>query len=156
MKLTDRQHDDPRNLACEDALFRAIKRAAQKSISCPSNAELANIAGLTQDQTKRALRRLVQKGRVTRELKGSGDSVRRLVVHPEGDATGWTKYGSRQDRNRPRVAGGRKRPCMSCGKIFTSAGNHNRLCNRCRSKSDDPLDPYSAPGMRSADLAGTI
>jgi len=36
-----------------------------------------------------------------------------------------------------------QRKCMCCGAVFTSAGPHNRLCGRCRSKAGDfsPLHP---------------
>lgn len=32
------------------------------------------------------------------------------------------------------------RPCLCCGKTFTSEGAHNRLCAHCRSKSASPFD----------------
>lgn len=33
------------------------------------------------------------------------------------------------------------RPCMSCGKDFSSEGSHNRLCNTCRNKRFSPYAP---------------
>lgn len=32
------------------------------------------------------------------------------------------------------------RPCMCCGNKFSSAGPHNRLCSRCRTKEKTPFD----------------
>lgn len=31
-----------------------------------------------------------------------------------------------------------KRPCMCCGKTFTSDGPHNRLCGACRTRQFSP------------------
>lgn len=30
-----------------------------------------------------------------------------------------------------------KRDCLKCNTIFTSAGNHNRICHRCTEKNSD-------------------
>ena len=37
----------------------------------------------------------------------------------------------------------RTRPCLCCGKSFTSDGPHNRLCNTCRTKSVSPYALYA-------------
>ena len=34
----------------------------------------------------------------------------------------------------------RARPCLNCGTRFTSQGNHNRLCQNCRTGSLTPFD----------------
>jgi hypothetical protein len=33
-----------------------------------------------------------------------------------------------------------QRPCMCCGTPFESAGPHNRLCYRCRTKESSPFE----------------
>lgn len=35
---------------------------------------------------------------------------------------------------------GKWRKCLCCDHTFWSEGAHNRLCNRCRLKSDSPFD----------------
>ena len=39
-------------------------------------------------------------------------------------------------RPRPKGDVPAERPCMSCGEPFQSDGWHNRLCQRCRKRSD--------------------
>lgn len=34
-----------------------------------------------------------------------------------------------------------RRSCMCCGKPFTSAGPHNRLCGTCRTRESSPYAP---------------
>ena len=43
-----------------------------------------------------------------------------------------------EDAGIVRVAGNcaQERPCMACGKPFLSEGWHNRLCDRCRKRSE--------------------
>ena len=40
-------------------------------------------------------------------------------------------------KNKPKL-----RPCLCCGKKFTSAGPHNRLCLDCRRKDVSPYAPF--------------
>lgn len=36
------------------------------------------------------------------------------------------------------------RPCLCCGTVFPSEGNHNRMCNPCRNRaSNDEATPFS-------------
>ncbi len=33
------------------------------------------------------------------------------------------------------------RPCLCCGTPFDSEGAHNRMCNLCRKRGSDPVEP---------------
>lgn len=37
----------------------------------------------------------------------------------------------------------RLRPCLCCGKQFTSEGSHNRLCQPCRQSADGTIPDWS-------------
>lgn len=64
-----------------------------------------------------------------------------------GMVNGLTRYGPCSTagrvrgfiKNHPSFHGGTKQACMTCRGEFLSEGNHNRMCPRCRSKSNSPL-----------------
>lgn len=42
-----------------------------------------------------------------------------------------------------------ERKCLGCGNTFDSEGPHNRLCNRCRTRSASPFDtPHAVNPQR--------
>ena len=46
------------------------------------------------------------------------------------------------DQQAQRKAKPKLRPCLCCGKKFTSAGPHNRLCLTCRRKDVSPYATF--------------
>ena len=58
------------------------------------------------------------------------DGMRRSGVYADLDRA-QTRQESLERHARPI-----RRPCLCCQDIFYSEGPHNRLCNRCRHKSD--------------------
>jgi len=56
----------------------------------------------------------------------------------------WFRYKHQVDRAKDRVekqARMKDRPCITCGRTFTSEGPHNRMCNECRLEKSS-MDDY--------------
>lgn len=39
------------------------------------------------------------------------------------------------------------RACLCCRQVFVSAGAHNRLCDSCRGRDDNPFEPATVASV---------
>ena len=67
-----------------------------------------------------------------------------MPKRPTQQGAGFRRY---KEPGLPRVSGDapRQRRCMTCGTDFLSEGWHNRLCRRCRTRSQ-PAGNYGPNG----------
>lgn len=83
------------------------------------------------DGDKRYLRQLILDG-------ASVPEIARKMRRTKGAVSAYKhRQGFSAAVVRGDIPGMKMRHCMCCGTVFASQGNHNRLCDRCRSDSGD-------------------
>lgn len=76
--------DDFRETA-DGKIFLTLVRAANLGMPCPSNAQLAEVAGLREpDQARYLVKKLAEAGRIEVKLSGAGRSFRRVRIVESG------------------------------------------------------------------------
>ena len=98
--------------------------------ACPSDAKIGQRVGVTRDQVRTAIKKLVASGDIKKEFKPGG--LRRIELLRAGKSTGWTAY-TKIDHGRHVVqldpdTPWTTRQCLTCRKEFESWGPGNRLC----------------------------